>query len=269
MLTLFTTPKPFSGEFRALQRDGLSSWTRLRPRCEILLFGDEEGAAEAAADLGLRHVPDVQRNEFGMPLVASLFHQAQRLATGSWLAYVNADILLMDDFVDAVQRAAAWSDRFLLIGQRYNVPRQIPVSVGPDWADAFRRDVIAAGFTLSCGMDYFAYPSALWDEIPPSLAVGRAGWDNWPIYEARLQKAAVIDATSEIMAVHQPHGYSNHPQGRAGVYDGVEVERNFDTLGGRQNQLTMLDATHVLTAEGLRLRCRSCHPMCVCRPQTF
>ncbi len=45
MFTLFSTPKPFRGEFARIQRNAMRSWVALRPRPEILIFGDEEGTA--------------------------------------------------------------------------------------------------------------------------------------------------------------------------------------------------------------------------------
>ena len=74
------------------------SWTRLSPRPEILLFGDEEGTAEIARELGLRHFPEVARNEFGTPLLDDLFRQAEQHASTPLLGYVNGDIILTDDF---------------------------------------------------------------------------------------------------------------------------------------------------------------------------
>lgn len=53
MLTFFTTGKPFRGRDGIIQRNALKSWTLL-PDVEVVLFGDEEGAAQAAEELGLR-----------------------------------------------------------------------------------------------------------------------------------------------------------------------------------------------------------------------
>ncbi len=64
MLTLFSTPKPFRGHINIIQRNALESWRRLDPDAEIILFGDDEGAAEVCRELGLRHEPKVLRSEF-------------------------------------------------------------------------------------------------------------------------------------------------------------------------------------------------------------
>ena len=65
MVTIFTTPKPFVGHSAVIQRNALKSWTLLDPDVEVILFGDEQGAAEATRDLGVRHVPEVERTPRG------------------------------------------------------------------------------------------------------------------------------------------------------------------------------------------------------------
>src|SRR5215510_12506337 len=65
MLTIFATPKPFRSHIAVIQRNAIRSWTLLRPACEIILMGNDEGTAEIAAEFGLRYVPDIARNTFG------------------------------------------------------------------------------------------------------------------------------------------------------------------------------------------------------------
>src|ERR1700686_3381548 len=101
MFTLFAIPKHFRGHFATIQRNAILSWTRLAPRPEILLFGNEEGTAEIAHELGLRHFPEVARNEFGTPLLGDLFRKAEQQASSPLLGYVNADIILTNDFISA------------------------------------------------------------------------------------------------------------------------------------------------------------------------
>jgi len=267
MLTLFTTPKSFRGHTEVIQRNALKSWTLL-PGCEVLVIGDEEGAACVSRELGLRHVSEVPRNEFGMPLIKGLFGVAAAHSTKPLLCYANADMLLMSDLVEAVERTAAQRERFLLLGQRYDAEVTELLSFDPGWQEALRSRVVRDGGEIGFGMDYFVFPKGLWGDVPETLAVGRGGWDNWPVYEARLRKAVVVDATQAVMAVHQRHDYAHHPQGQAGVRAGLEARRNYDTLGVR-NVFNVLDATHVLAGGELRVRCRSCYPMCVCKPASF
>ena len=113
MLTLFACPKPFKDpHIRTIQRNAIRSWLELRPRPEIILLGDEAGTAEFSSH-------HVARSEFGTPLVSDLFHQAELAATQPLLAYVNADIILMQDFVDAA--AALPAHPFLMVGRRWDL----------------------------------------------------------------------------------------------------------------------------------------------------
>src|SRR3989304_3454261 len=113
MFTLFAIPKAFRDHAGLIQRNALRSWTLLEPRPEILLFGDDEGTAEIAAELAVQHVPEVKRNRFGTPNLGDCFTLARKIAANPILCYVNADIILMNDLVDAVHKIAAWSSQFL------------------------------------------------------------------------------------------------------------------------------------------------------------
>src|SRR3989304_7757798 len=120
MLTLFAIPKPFRGHVGAIQRNSIRSWPLLHPGCEVILFGQDEGTAEIALELGTSHVPIVACNEYGTPLVNGLFAQAERMARHDVLCYVKADIILMRDFPVALRRAAVGRRRVLLTGRRWD-----------------------------------------------------------------------------------------------------------------------------------------------------
>ena len=57
--------------------------------------------ADVAHEYNILHLPDVTRNDWGTPLVSSIFELARQSTNSPLLAYVNADILLMPDFVKA------------------------------------------------------------------------------------------------------------------------------------------------------------------------
>lgn len=51
MLTLFTKAKPFTGRSAVIQRNALQSWRLLHPDLEVILFGDDAGAAKVCREL--------------------------------------------------------------------------------------------------------------------------------------------------------------------------------------------------------------------------
>jgi hypothetical protein len=80
LITLFTCPKPFTNPHIAMiQRNAIRSWKELGDRVEIVLLGEEDGLAEAAQELGVRHIPEIKRNDQNTPLLSSLFANARNV----------------------------------------------------------------------------------------------------------------------------------------------------------------------------------------------
>ncbi len=141
-LTIFAIPKAFHGHTGMIQKNALESWTRLKPRPEIILFGSDPGIAEVAQELNMRHIPAVALSDHGTPLVRDLFRQAEALAPTETLAYVNADIILGQDFLDAVTTVQEEVSRFLLVGQRWDLDISESLNYGdPDWSEIGRAHV--------------------------------------------------------------------------------------------------------------------------------
>src|ERR1700680_1813382 len=173
MITFFTAPKPFRGHIGIIQRNAIESWKRVHPDAEVILFGDEEGIAEAARELGIRHVPDVKRNEFGPPFLSPIFDGAHDLARHRRLCYINCDIILLSDFRIAVERAAAGSARFLIAGQRWDTDITTPVNFGAvDWEASVRRMAIEANHRRPPQwIDYFVFSHGLYYRGAPPLVL--------------------------------------------------------------------------------------------------
>jgi len=119
VLTIFATAKPFHGHTGVIQRNAIASWTLLRPRPEIILFGNEPGTADLCREFGLRHVPELACTELGAPLLSDLFEKAQRIAAHDILCYVNSDIMLMGNFLEALRKVSQAHKRFLMVGRRW------------------------------------------------------------------------------------------------------------------------------------------------------
>lgn len=251
MLTIFTIPKAFRDHTGIIQTNAIGSWLMLRPRPEIILFGDDEGTAGKASELGIRHIPNVQRNEYGTPLLNSIFETAQDIATNKLLCYVNADIILLSDFRPALDRVHMPS--FLLVGQRWDLDLTEALDfANPVWEEELRVRLAKEGkLHPTTGIDYFVFPRNMYAKIP-AFAIGRAAWDNWLIYRARFLRVPVIDATDVIVAIHQNHGYEHLPPSAEGPWKGPERDRNLELAGGLGHVFHLEDANRVLTAHGLK-----------------
>ena len=251
MLTIFSTPKPFRGHIDIIQRNALKSWTLLHPDVEVILFGDEQGAAEVASEFGLRHEPFVERHESGMKYLDYMFNRAQAIARHDYLCYSNCDIILLGDFCEALKKTIAWQKRFLLVSQRWDTDVTTPVDFDrPDWRVNLHELAARTGVRQSRAfVDYFAFQRGVYHSIPP-LVIGRWYWDWWLVWKALSSGVPVVDATPCVTAIHQNHDYGYHPQGLKGTAKDAVALRNFQLAGGRKNLCNLEDATYELKPDG-------------------
>jgi hypothetical protein len=247
-LTIFTAPKPFSNpHINIIQRNAIRSWAEMGSQVEVLLVGDEPGIAEAAADLGARHLPGVATNEQGTPLVSSIFELASQSSDSPLLAYVNADILLLSDFLEVALKVKGLAKRFLAVGRRWDLDVRHPLDFNSGWENRLKEQVEELGrLHPASGSDYFLFPHDSFTDIPP-FAIGRAGWDNWMIYAARRQHWPVVDATSALMVIHQEHDYGHLPGGQP-HYRLPETAVNVRLAGGRRALFSLQDADYQLVS---------------------
>lgn len=253
MITLFSTPKPFHGHMGVIQRNALESWRRLAPDVEVILFGDDKGAAEVCQELGLRHEPHVERSKFGTKRLDSIFGQAQEIARHETLSYVNCDIILTKEFLEAAEMLRAWRPRFLMVGRRWDTDITEPLnfSVG-DWQERVVARAKQKGIQrFYHNIDYFLFQRGMYVGIPP-LVIGRIWWDHWLVGKAQGQGAAVVDVSEVVCAVHQNHDYGYHPKGMEGVWRDEEAQRNYELASGDSRLGTIEDAPYRLTRDGIR-----------------
>jgi hypothetical protein len=218
----------------------------------VIVFGDDEGSAEAARELGARHEPEVKRNEFGTILVSAMFQKAQEIARHKLLCYVNCDIVLLPDFLPALEKVAGKHEKFLMVGRRWDTAITEPLAFEKaGWERETRELAVRTGRRRGADwIDYFAFARGTYGEIP-DFAVGRTCWDNWLVWRVVESGYAVVDATPAVVAVHQNHDYGHHPAGRSGVWHGEEAARNFALAGGLGHFHTISHATYRLTGNGL------------------
>jgi hypothetical protein len=245
-LTIFSAPKPFTNPHIALiQRNAILSWINLGPQVEVILIGEEDGLAECAAELGVRHLSNVARTGSGTPLVSAMFELARQNSSSPLLACVNADILLMPDFVQAAKGLAAQAGQFLMVGQRWDLDVRQPLDFSPGWPERLRQDAQTRGkLHRASGSDYFIFPRGCFVDMP-AFAIGRAGWDNWMIYAGRRSGWPVVDGTQSIMIVHQNHDYSHLPGGQP-HYRHPETFENVRLAGGKRAIFELQDVNRQL-----------------------
>jgi hypothetical protein len=251
MLTICAVAKPFKGHIAVIQRNAITSWTKLQPKPEIILFGTEEGTAETARDLGLVHVPEVERNRHGTPLLAAILVGAEKQGRGEVFAYVNADIILPREFTAGVENVRRTFGKFLAVGRRTNLEVREPLDFSEGWETKLRERMRKEGQLEShTGIDFFVFPRGTYEQVPP-LAIGRVWFDQWCIKYAREKGLPVVDLTGFAAIAHQLHDYNHVAGGRElGTYGGVEADENLKYYGEPPHTYTILSATHVMAEDG-------------------
>lgn len=246
LLTIFSSPKPFTNPHIAnIQYNALLSWVNLGPEVEVLLIGQEEGLPEAAKYFGVQQLEGVHHNPMGTPLISSMFELTRSASTSPFLAIINTDILLLPDVLDALHATSQYFKNFVMAGQRWNLEVRERLKFSDDFYLRLKARVIQEGnrHTLM-GSDYFIFPRDCYTDVP-DFAIGRAGWDNWMIFKSRWEGWPMVDASKDVVLIHQSHDYSHLANGQP-HYRLPETIINVKLAGGEHTIFTMKDATHIL-----------------------
>jgi hypothetical protein len=250
-LTIFTAPKPFTNpHINVIQHNAIQSWTRLED-VDVILIGDEPGIPEAAQEFGVKNVPQVERDEKGIPLVSAVMAIGHKYSNSPVLCYANADMILMSDLVRAARQVSEQARDFLLVGQRWDLDQTEPLDFSGDWESRLRLDVAKRGkFYSPWGIDYFVFPRHLYTDVP-DFTIGRPAWDNWMVYHACTTFGMAIDASRDVLVVHQNHDYSHLP-GNKPPYGSDVAKSNLAKAGGRKRVYNILDTNRELVGGRIR-----------------
>jgi hypothetical protein len=228
-----------------VQRNAIQSWKQLGGEVTIALIGEEDGVEKATRDFGAQYIPEVCRNAQGTPLTSSIFELSRTLNSSPLLGYINADVIVLSDFLETAEKVDSQCERFLLAGQRWDLKVESPLRFKTGWEEKLKEDIVKKGKRHPpAGSDYFIFPRECFHSIP-DFAIGRAGWDNWMIFKARWEGWKMIDASDAITVVHQDHDYSHLPKGQT-HHKLPETFENVKLAGGKRTIFTLNDADYSL-----------------------
>lgn len=243
-ILLFAIPKAFIGDAVRIQRNALSSWVLL-PGIRIVLLGDDAGIEEAAEEFGVGYVGELEKTRLGTPLISSAFEWVREHADVHTACYVNADLILFEEFVQAIRAVSL--DPVLMTGQRRTLEISSHLSLSTRGGEtALRVEAERRGrMDPPWALDYFAFRTHThWNM--PGFAVGRPGWDNWLIYRARSLGIPVVDLTEHVAVIHQAHSYHHVPKATDSGFEGPEADANRSLVKTRSHFGDLSHATHVL-----------------------
>jgi len=163
----------------------------------------------------------------------------------------------MSDFLHSARFVVRTMNRFLMVGRRWDVDIQLSLNFEePDWEHKLRQLARTTNRPRPAQwIDYFLFPKGLYYKKIPQFVVGRPGWDNWLLWYPLSMHIPVVDASSDVLAVHQNHDYSYHSDGEKGVWQGEEAQENYRLHGDKFGTLAV--ATHVLRSGRLQRNYRA------------
>ena len=258
MISIFTLPKSFKDHTGLIQRNAIKSWKILSPEIDIILFGDDEGVEDFAKEMNLRYGGPLKRNASGTPMMDDMFAKASSMAKFSSMCYINADIILLGDFMEIATRVKqiANTKKYLVIGQRWNIDWDINNDTMPGWQNTILEKVRKEGKMSNPAYDYFLYSKGLFDKILP-FAIGRLAFDIWFMYHAHNSNALLIDVSENIKCIHQNHNYKHIEKdyikrNDLSVYN-PEVRNNLQICGSSLLKLWL--PVYTISGQSVKLNC--------------
>ena len=92
-----------------------------------------------------------------------------------------------------------------MVGARTDVELRTQINFDDrEWQERALELATCTGSLMSVSSDYFVYQRGTYVDVPP-LIIGRPGFDNWLLWCARAQRIPLVDATADLLAIHQVH----------------------------------------------------------------
>ena len=214
MVTFFTTVKEFKGKTLVNQVNAIKSWLIGNAyECEAIIFGPDSGLQL------LEDLPEVtwetriSSNESGVPFINAMFYRASALAKNDILCFLNADIIVHETFIEDILRIhKKLKQKYLIVGERLDSDFDYLIDFSHrDW---YKKLMIAESKNfkehLPYGSDFFVFPKGQYSPeefVLPDMLVGRPGWDNYMIYDARKNNIRLVNLTPSTKVIHQSHDY--------------------------------------------------------------
>ena len=206
MITFYTIVKGFEQKYDRIQRNAIGSWLLVHPDAQVVLFGEAEPGAKAFAEACDLTILPLDRNRDGVPILRSAIEQIDEVARHEIRCFINADIIVLPGFLQAVQFVAEQFPTFLVSARRWDIDLREIMEFNDGWDERLRQMVDERGtLRRKQAIDVFCTRGVDWGTVP-EFAIGRSSYDNWLVWKALKAGAAFVDLTPTVMVVHQNHG---------------------------------------------------------------
>jgi hypothetical protein len=130
---------------------------------------------------------------------------AEDAATGEVLCFVNADIVILPAFVDALRSAMDRFEWFLLSSRRWDLGFNSRIVFGNGWGARMASCAQRFGRRhRPTGIDLFAYRGVRYGSKEPGFAYARRRFDSWMVWQVLHDEIPFMDAGGTLL-IHQDH----------------------------------------------------------------
>jgi hypothetical protein len=206
MIIFFTCPRAFNEEYNIgqIQKNAILSWKKLDIEKKIILIGDEEGSEDFCKKYDLIYESNVEKNEFGTPLIDSIFKLGLSYSNeNDILCYINTDIILDEKFSEMINNIHDFIEEnknFLISGIRTNIYELVDFENNDQW----KKQIKKFEDHRPTAIDYFIFSKNTYDiNQIPKFAIGKFAFDNWLLNYVIMKKYPTINCSNCVKVYHQ------------------------------------------------------------------
>jgi hypothetical protein len=270
MISIITTLKPFRGLARIHQINALRSWGKFIEGAEIIVIGESEGFETTLNDFkfNIKWVKEVKTSYSGAPYFDDMIKKGLENARNDFMCIINADTILLSDFVNSISNLInKFDNNFLLTSRSFPLNTNTVLDFDEPEIEVCLKNNARKNYThldiTSLPTDfYFFHRDFLSNTNIPTFVYGRGVFVRWYLYHAHCKRIPIIDGTPVITAIHQTHtfDYINDPEVQKelqsaqdpyiALIKGREFRWNLE-IAGPAAYFSGGDFTHILTEHGL------------------
>jgi len=253
------TTKPYDDYSKNIQINAINSWLRLSINKLIVINSDDPDNKKYFNHSDIKIVPLKRQSPTHVPYVRDVFESGYNYyESGDMLCYINADIMLQDDFCVTLKAIPIHTYGNYLIGGRkwswMNKSEFLKIQEFPLNIEEIKK---FGSLDMPCATDYFIHNKELYQNlIPDDMLIARANWDMWLNALAINKNATTIDITNTCFSVHPGHEYGDKKTLRGEYYNTImkeiKINRKYESPNGtidRYKYYTIMDGENIVIKE--------------------
>ena len=198
---LFTTIGKLNDETKRYITASFSSWKKWG--FDVVVFG-EDFHKDLCKKYNFYLNTNYEKSEFGIPLVRSLFLEAQKYKNYDLYSFINSDIIFHNNPKPLINFINLKD--FMVVGQRIDIFNLPSIDYLKEDHSLISKKIsnLKSHLHVPGGIDYFCFTPNFWDlSNMPDFSIARGRFDHWLMGKGLTQgKGPVIDLSDVFLPLH-------------------------------------------------------------------